>query len=471
MSQKGVLKNTIYYSVGEILPRVINFLLLPLYTRYLSPSDYGIISYTQAVYSFLLILSTLSLNSYVLRYYFIHKKSKEQKEMIGTVFVTILLCNIFLVGIGFAFLPNIIEHYHIQIPWDPFFKFALTINFLDCFSIIPLVVYRVRQEAKKFVRLGVSRSLFTIALTVFFVAYQQRGVIGSYQAQLYVYLPFSFVYIFCLRNHTNLSFKRKYLIEGLKYSMPLLPGAVCYVLLSMSDRLILERNVGIGQLGIYNIAATMAMVLNVVVQSGYKAIEPEMFKRYGTEDYYSFVRRGQGLFFFVIYSGAMALCLFSQEAFFIMTTKSFHHGYWLVPVLILSVVMTGQNIIYGGVLLSEKRTKVQGGAMVIGSIINICLNLVFVPIWGVYAAATVSAISYIVINLYLFQKMTFPGKSIWRELLLVILIPVIAYIVFFFMNNINMQNIIIKMLMLMVYMRIAIKLFGLNLDCVHVLPK
>ena len=63
------LINTIYYSLGELLPKVISFLLLPLYTRYLSPSDYGIVSYTTTITTFLSVIGMLGLNSHVLRYF------------------------------------------------------------------------------------------------------------------------------------------------------------------------------------------------------------------------------------------------------------------------------------------------------------------------------------------------------------------------------------------------------------------
>lgn len=471
MAKNGLLKNTIYYSIGEILPRVISFLLLPLYTRYLSPADYGILSYTNTVYSFLLVFSTLSLNSYVLRYYFVHTEDKERKDLIGTIHLTIVFFNLVLIGLGFLFLPGIIEHYQIQVPWDPYFKMALLINLLDCFTIIPLAVYRVRQEALKFVTLGVSRSLITVLLTIYFVVYQGKGVLGTYQAQLYVYLGYLFIYIYAISKYANFTVKAHYLKEGMKFSLPLFPGAICFVLLGMSDRIILERNVDIGQLGIYNIACTISLALNVIIQSGYKAIEPEMFKRYGTEGYFDFVKKIQSLFFSVIYIGAMTLCLFSQEAFYIMTSESFHQGYWFVPALIIGVIMTGHNAIYGGLLLGEQRTKEQGMATIIGSAVSISLNILLTPIWGVYAAAAVSAFSYLVMNTFLFCKMTFPGKSMTKEMVLVSLIPLVSYITFSCLDDISIWGAAMKLTVLLIYGIVTTRLLGIRMDTLKLILK
>ena len=112
----SLLKNTIYYSVGEICPRIISFFLLPVYTHFLSPADYGILSYTNTVMLFLFALGTLSLNSFVLRYYFIWNKEHERRRLIGSVVSVILVMNLLILGLAFCFLPHLIDKYHIQVP-------------------------------------------------------------------------------------------------------------------------------------------------------------------------------------------------------------------------------------------------------------------------------------------------------------------------------------------------------------------
>lgn len=464
MAETKLLKNTVYYSIGEILPRVISFLLLPIYTRYLTPSDYGIISYTSTIIIFLFVLGAFALNSYVLRFYFIHTEEQERRSIIGTAQLAILGLNTIIFGLAFVLMPLVIEHYQIQVPWNPYFRYAFIINFLDCLSIIPMVIYRVRQDAIKFVILGFTRTLFTVLLTIYFVVFLKRGVIGTFEANLYVLIPYSIIYVFIIQRYGRWLINWDYLKEALAFSAPLIPGAICYQLLSVSDRVILERNVEIDSLGIYNIACQMALVLNIVIQSGYKAIEPELFRRFGNDGFYGFVRRIQSVFFLAIYVGALGLCLFSQEVFYIMTTESFHKGYLLVPALMVGVVMTGQNVIYSGILQGERRTKVIGIATVIGALVSMTINILFIPFYGTYAAALASAISYIVMNTVLYVSMTYPGKSMWRESLMVFGIPVVTYLMFWFFKEINIISIIIKSILIMVYCYIALRLFNIDIN-------
>lgn len=458
-----LLKNTIFYSLGEICPRIISFLLLPIYTQYLSTSDYGILAYTNTVVSFLYVLGALALNSYVLRYYFIHTEESQRKQMIGSIYGTIFLMNLLILLLAYATLPHAIGYFHLQIPWDPYFKLAILVNFLDSFSIIPLVIYRVRQQAQFFVCLSLGRTLLQVVLNIYFIVFLESGLIGYYYAAILAYLPFLFVYLGIIRKYASFKIRFSYVSEGLKYALPLLPGSLAYLILSVSDRLILERNVAISEIGIYNVAFTLSLALNIVIQSGYKAIEPEIFKRYSSPDYYKFLRKVQSLFFVVIYVAGLGLTLFSQEVFYYFTAEPFHNAYKFVPILIIGVIMTGQNVIYGGVLSAERKTKVVGMATLCGAITSVSLNIFLTPVWGVTAAALSSALSFFLMNTILFVRMTYPGKSMLKETLSIIGVVVISLGLFYLFPSISWEGMAVKLLGLVAYAISLMLLFHLNI--------
>lgn len=464
MSQNKIVKNTFFYSIGELLPKVISLLLLPVYTRYLTPEDYGIISYTQTIITFLSVLGTFALNTYVLRFYFIHQDENERRTLLGTSQLFIILLNVIILLLAFIVMPSIIDNCHIQVPWYPYFFLAFVINFLDCFSIIPMVVYRIRQEAVKFVILGLSRTILTVLLTLYLVVYLKNGLIGTFQAQLYVNVPYLLVYLVVMHKYARWHINWQYIKEGMNFSAPLIPGTICYMLLSVSDRIILERNVSIGDLGIYNIACQMSLALSIVIRSGYRSVEPIIFQEYGKDGYYQFVIKIQSVFFCSIYVGAMAITLFSQDIFQLMTTEAFYNGYLLVPTLIVGVIMTGQNMIYGGLLQGEGRTKLQGLATLVGAMVSVAVNLTLIPLYGIYAAAVASAVSFFIMNTIYFYAMTFPGKTMCRETILVILVPIISYPMFMVLGEISILGISIKLFVLMLYALLAIKLLNVNIS-------
>ena len=409
------------------------------------------------------VIGVLSLNSYALRYYFEHKDEEQRHLLLGTVYMAIGLMNLVILVLGWLIFPPVIEHYQIQVPWHPYFKLALINNFLVSFSTIPLVVYRVRQDSVKYVALSFSYTMLTFLFNIVFVVFLKKGIIGYYYSTLLVSIPYFFVYANIIRKYACFKISKGYLKEGLRFSLPLLPAAVAYFFLNMVDRIVLERNVALSEIGIYNIAVTLTSALGIIIQSGYHAVEPEIFNHYGTPDYYKFVKKAQSIFFTAIYIGALLLALFSQEVFIIMTSESFHEGYHLVPILIIGVVMSGQNVIYGGVLSSEKRTKVQGSVSIIGAALSFLFNLLLIPLWGTIAAALSRMISYVFMNTALFKKMTFPGKTIYKETIAVVLILVIPHMMFWLFPAVSLWGIIAKLFIALIYTVFVLKLFGISL--------
>lgn len=458
-----IIKNTAIYAIGEVLPKLLSFLLLPLFTRYLSTTEYGIISYTSSLMLLITVIGILSLNSYALRYYFERKDELDRRRLLGTVYMVIGLMNTLLIVIGWLVLPVVIEHYHIQVPWHPYFKLALINNFLVSFSTIPLVIYRVRQDSGRYVLLSFSYSLLTLLLNIYFVAVLKKGIIGYYYSTLLVSIPYFIIYACIIKKYACFKISSEYVKEGLKFSLPLVPGAIAYFFLNMVDRIILERNVPLSEIGIYNIAVTLTSALGIIIQSGYHAVEPEIFSHFGSSDYYKFVKKAQTVFFIAIYVGAILIALFSQEIFTIMTAPSFHAGYYLVPILTIGVVMSGQNVIYGGVLASEKRTKVQGGVSIVGAGISFLFNILLIPLWGTIAAAVSRMISYIFMNTALFVKMTFPGKTIYKETIAVLLIFILPHLLFLLFPSVSIGGIITKVIVAILYILFLLKLFNIQI--------
>src|SRR4051794_5498947 len=139
MSSFRTATNVVLYTMGEIVPRVLAFLLLPVLTKYLTTSDYGISSYINTVVTFLYVFTTLSVNTYALRMYYKVKSHVEKKKLIGNIFL-------FLVGWGFVMLcvesmlfPFLLKAFSVQVPFYPYFLLGLIINFFDIISIIPLI--------------------------------------------------------------------------------------------------------------------------------------------------------------------------------------------------------------------------------------------------------------------------------------------------------------------------------------------
>lgn len=405
LNKRKLLGDTILYSLGEIIPRILSFLLLPILTRFLSPADYGISSYTNTVMTFLFVFAALSLNTFLLRNYYLEKE-EDRKRLIGSIFCFICIFNLVLLGLQMVFFPIIIHAFNINVPFKPFFALAIINNFFDVISIIPLVVYRIKENAKGFVLLSLSRIVLQFGLTYLMVVVFQQGLLGSYLAKLYINIPFALIYFFVIYRNATFSFDVGKIKQALKFSIPFLPASLSYLIISTSDRLILERYISLDALGIYSVAFTLSLALNIVTQALYRTFEQVIFKNYLHADFPS-----MNLILFKVFSIAVtvfgfSLALLSPEIFKIAASSNFYSGHQIVPFMVVSVVLAAYNVYLNTLLVAAEKQKITSLLNMISAGISVTLNLLLVPSFGFYGSivSSICAVAFVTLGSYYFLR-------------------------------------------------------------------
>lgn len=135
---------------------------MPIFTRYLSPAEYGIISYTESITIYLFAFRVLLLNTYLLRCVFDYEKEEDRKKLIGNVFLFITIINFIMFGIELILFPKIILVFNIKVKFHPYFLLALINNFLNVFSIVPLIIYRYKGKAINFIIINATNSFIQV---------------------------------------------------------------------------------------------------------------------------------------------------------------------------------------------------------------------------------------------------------------------------------------------------------------------
>ncbi len=266
-------------------PKIIGFLLIPLYTQFLSPADYGILAFTASIGAVLSILYELGIAAAVTRFYYdFLEKPGEMRAYLATIWVFLtgfaFLFSLFLTWQGEALFSLLFK----ETPFYPYGLYIVWISFFATADVIPLMLFRVREQAKVYVIYSVSRFLVSTVAIVYFVASLQRGAVGSLQGQLLAnlvyFIPFTLV---TLRNAMPV-IRRGYLNATLRFSLPLVPHQLSGWALSISDRILLERYVSLDQLGLYSLGYRLAMVLDLVLTSINMAWSPFFYRTAATEE-------------------------------------------------------------------------------------------------------------------------------------------------------------------------------------------
>ncbi len=392
------------------------FLALPVLTRYLTTEDFGIFNYTTSVMSFILVISTLSLNSFILRHYFEVHKKEEKQELFGTIFVFILTLNLVFLFIGFMIFPLAIKAFDIKIPFHPYFQIALVINFLEAMAVLPLVYYRVTKNAWRYFLLMSSKAILTVIVSLVLVIEYEMGIMGRYYGVLLNNLFFLVLYLVVMFKISTFSFNWSILKKGLRFSLPILPGAFAAVAILSIDRIILERYVSVSQLGVYSVGVALAAPVMVIVRGFYLAIEPEIYESFKNEGYNTWVVKLKDNFLYIILFLGCMLIIFCREIVAIMVPEQFYESYTIIPFFVVSSIFRGAGILICTTLYALNKTAYQPIIVATALLVNIVGNLILIPYMGILGAAVSTTLSFWVL---LMMSVYITGQFVeikWRSL-------------------------------------------------------
>lgn len=447
-----ILSTTFYYSLGEIVPRLLSFFLLPILTTNLTASEYGINSYTTTVMTFLYVVGSLSLNTFVLRNYFNTKDELVRKKLIWSIFVFIFAFNICLSFFQFIIIPYVIIFFDINIPFNPFFSLSICNNFFDVIAIIPLVLFRVKEEARSFLFLSLSRTVLQFIAVYISVVVLGKGLEGSYYARLLVNIPFLLIYYEIIKKNAIMKMDPELLKSAIRFSLPLLPGSLAYLFVSLSDRILLERYISLEELGIYSVAATLVLILNIVIQALYKTFEPILFREVHSSTFHDTNSKFYKFFLAILIISAFVTSIFSKEFFEVATSAHFFKGYKIVPFLTLSVVISGINTYLNVLMIANSKQKVVSIVSIVSAVISISFNLLLIPIYGVYGAVISSIISFLFTNIVYHYYVSISDRFYFSQILLLTTLVIVSH---FYNLNIVLDNLIetifIKFLIIVIF--------------------
>jgi O-antigen/teichoic acid export membrane protein len=463
MRSRQLLINSVYYTVGEVLPRIIGFFLLPVLTRWLTPAEYGINSYTTTVMLFSFAIGSLTLNTFLLRNYYKAEGPDAQRGIIGNIFLMMLLSNGLVTGLELLLFPPALDWLKIRIPFRPFFLLAILNNFMEGLSIVPLVIFRIRKNAKLFVLINATKTFFQFAVTFFLLTRLHAGLKGVYMARIYVNIPYSLLFLAIIYRFALFKPDLAQMKKALLFSLPVLPGVLSYLFIATFDRIVLEKNLGLTSLGLYASAATLSLALNVIVQGLYRAFEQKIFEKHGTPGYADVTDTLYRYFLTCLLTGGFLLSIFSREVFLLFTSRQFLEAYRLVPLLVVPVILSGLTTYLATMVLADHRQTVITRATAVSVVVTIVGTVALVRVIGVYGAILTSAVSFaLVLYFYLRNVELKNNYVVYLVILLVILLGVSLGV-----TALDLPlgwSILVKGVMGLLYCWLCVRIFHIRLD-------
>lgn len=379
--KKQLLKNTVIIAIGKLSTQIISFLLLPLYTSKLTPEEYGSYDFLVTLSVFLLPIITLLMEESMFRFLIDAEDPKERKKVItATVFYMLLGTVVFTVITGIVMA--IIQYEYGLL----FILFVISNIILSLSNCLARGDGKIKLYSLSNFILGAS----TIVLNIIFIVPLKMGVNGLLLSNTIANAVTALIMLkkLGLSKYINKkSLSRTKLNQMIRYSIPLVPNNISWIIISLSDRLMLTAMSGSGANGIYSIANKFPNIIYTCYgffSTAWKESAARILKEDNKKAYYNSIYKDVKVFLKAIVLGLIAIMPF---VFSILVDESYNEAYLYIPILVLSIYYTNMSNFYGGIFTAYKDTKIMGSTTVWAAIINVVLNLIFIPKFGIYAAS------------------------------------------------------------------------------------
>ncbi|MEH6513898.1 MAG: oligosaccharide flippase family protein, partial [Maribacter arcticus] len=392
LSSFNFLKNASIYTFSDVLNKIVPFLLLPVLTRYLSPTDYGIIAVFTIFTSVLGVFISLETHSALSVYYFKLKRDKLKVYLYNTLLIifTTTLIVLIVVLIGKNYLEKTLE---LPLKWliigvlVAAFSLFSTINLLlwqNEKKPIPLSSFRIAQTI---VNLGV-----TLLLVVGFGMNWEGRLIGSTVAAI-LFGFFSFIFFF-KRDYLTISYNRKFALDALKFGLPLLPHAISMWIKVGIDRILLTSLVSAAAAGLYTVGYQIGSVLMVLTNAFNKSYTPYVYEKLANNEEDVKLKQVKYAYYYFAFLLLIALLLSTIFPWFFkfFLGKDFGDSIEFIPWFAFSFAFYGMYYIVLNYVMFTKKTLMLSYVTFTIGIIHILLSYWFIKMNGAIGAAQANTV-------------------------------------------------------------------------------
>lgn len=451
---KSLGKNTILVFIGKFGSGIITFLMLPLYTSWLSPASYGLAELVNTYANILFCIATCCMADAI----FIFPKTSDNlgksKYYSSGLFVALLgitliiICAFVASRKSFVYLGSICSN-SIQIVILSISLFLQNYTQQFTRSIDKMKVYSI---------CGIVQTFF-VALFAFLLI-PKWGVDGYIYSFVLANVLATIYTVWASKSYTYLSVKyvdKTYSTDLLKYGIPLIPNSVMWWLVDGINKPIMEVNLGLGAIGIYAVASKFPSVLNVITGAFSNAWGISVSEEYGKEDFNLYFNQVFKFIFFMLMFFSLVLSMMSEIIISVFVSPDYTDASFLLPILLLSVILSNASGLFGGIFMARKQSKYFFYSSILGAVASLGSIVLFIKFWNITGVAWASVLSFLVITI---SRAYFVWKDINKLEISYYIKSIVFYLAFLLIiNNVTgLYRYVVSLIMITLFLYINRKM-------------
>lgn len=459
---KQLGKDTLIYGTSTVIGRLLNFILVPIYTNYLLPSEYGVTAYIFSLIAFLNVIYNYGMETAFFRYT-TELNYGDTKQNFSTPFISIFFSSLLFSSVLILYTDEIAITIALPFSYREIIFYSALILFLDAIAIIPFASIRLEHKPKLFAAIKFINILINVIFNIIFLIILRKGVEGIFISQAIASAITFILLVPIIIKNLTLKFHFKLVKELLKYGIPSLPAGIAAMMLQVIDRPILRMLTNDESVGIYQANYRLAIFMMLVVSMFDFAWKPFFFSQPKNEESKILFSR-IGTYFLLLMS--LVLVLITTFIDYIVKINIFnrfiiHPEYWLglkiVPIVMAGYLFNGMATIFSAGIYIEKKTYYLPIVTIISAVINLVLNFVLIPILNITGCAIATLLSYFAyaILTYIYSQKIYPIKYELIKMLKIFIATSITIGIYFYLGTDILLN---KILVAIIYIFLILSL-------------
>lgn len=397
---KDLFRNLVIYGLGDVATSIVSLFLLPVFTNYLTPADYGVITMLLTVEAVTKVVFRWGVDTAFMRLYYDCGDERARQRLASTIFFFLAAVNGALLAAALLSLdwlaPHILGPDAAAAGASRNLLIGLTLvnTFVTGFYFMPFQVLRIGGQSPQFIALAFARSAGTIAARLLLVIWAGLGVLGIVVADVLVTALFTLVLMKWFAPLIRPVFSRPVLREALAFGLPRVPHSIAHQVIGFADRYLLNAFGTLRDVGLYSIGASFGLALKLFLSAFESAWTPfflGVMREPDARKIYSTVSTYVVALLVLLVGGLSAVAPAVVRLF---TTPEFQDAAAVTPWIALGVMFQGLYLVGSIGLVITKRTKLYPMATGTAAAVSLLANLLLIPRYGMIGAAWANTLSY-----------------------------------------------------------------------------
>jgi O-antigen/teichoic acid export membrane protein len=439
-----LLSHTAIYGVGLVLNKSLGFLLLPVYTNYFTPADWGVFNIVWSLWIFLSVLYSLGFENSFMKY-FIEEKNKTKKAQIYSSILAALVISSIAFSLCIYFGSSSISsllHFEDSIKGVFLIKVLAILLFFDTIYRIPLLLLRAELNTKVYTYLTIITLILNLGLNLFLIIVQGYGIEAIFYSYIVSVFVTTVICLFVTSPYLTAKISYDEIKRQLSFGFKFIFIGLFILIIDISDRFFLKYYYNESVVGIYSANYRLGTVMSLIISAYKFSWTPYFMNLSENPDNKNIISKiftyfvFTGLFLFLFFSFFIAPVVQLKIGGYYILNEAYWSGLKIIPVILLSYFFSGLHSNLTVAPFFSDRTDVLLKISVIGLIANLILNVWLIPKYEMTGAALSTLFTYIIMFTFLYYR----SQKLFRinfelnKLAIIAILTIISYFAVFFLR-------------------------------------